>query len=215
MKERTMPILWWAYWALILSVGGLVGACQTDAPDYPEAPDRVEPLAWRTNADGLRAPITLDTVGVQFQVPVGWSMLDRTAAERARRAVAPYRDTVDVRLVAGYGEQRTSSFLVVSILRGGELAAGHEGDPISKMLPVVRQVQADRTPVLRVDTLQRPGRPALIDVVIASQRIIHHKVLFEGAESELVQFDYVAPRIQYPRVAPRIEASVSSIRRRR
>jgi len=129
--------------------------------------------------------------------------------------VAAYRDTVDVRLVAGYGEQQTSSFLVVSVLSGGVLAAGHRGDPISEMLSVVRRVQADRTPVLRVDTLQRPDRPTLIDVVIASQRVIHHKVLFERSESGLVQFDYVVPRIQYPRVAPRIEASVSSIQRRR
>lgn len=210
-----MPVLWRTYLALVLLVGGLVGACQTEAPDYPAAPDRIAPLEWREHTDLLQAPIELDTVGVRFHVPVGWSMLDSAAARRAHRAVSAAADTVDSRLIAGYGAQPTSSFLIVSVLNGKRFTESHGEDALRKALAMIRQVQATRIPVLRVDTLQRPNRPALIDVVIASQRTVHHKVLLEReGGSGLVQFDYVVPRIQYARVVPYIEAAVSSIQRR-
>lgn len=210
-----MPVLGRTYLALLLLVGALVGACQTDAPDYPEVPDRIAPLEWRERADLLHAPVVLDRVGVQFQVPIGWSMLERAGARRAHRAVGATADTVDSRLVAGYGGQPTSSFMVVSVVGGERFTGGNGEDALREALAMIRQVQAARVPVLRIDTLQGPDRPLLIDVVIASQRTVHHKVLLErGKRPGFVQFDYVAPRIQYPRVVSHIEAAVSSIQRR-
>ncbi len=202
-----MPILRLLRWVLLLLlVSGLVGACQSDeAPDYPQAPDRIEPLNVQTARASLQAPLQFEAAGIQVRVPAGWTELDSTAAARAHRSVAVDTSAVQTQPFRVVGEQRTSSFLVLSSVRV----------PSGNVVTPIRRYLAHHNPdVLRVDTLQVGGQLEVIDFVIASRSVVHHKVLMLGdADTAAVQFDFVTPRFQYPRIAPLIEASVASIQR--
>ena len=201
-----MPISRLAGWGLVLLLVGLVGACQSDdPPEYPQAPDRIEPLAVQAASAPLQTPLQFDAAGVNVRVPAGWTQLDSTAAARAHRSVAVDTPAVQLQLLRVVGEQRTSSFLVLSTVRMSS------GDVVASIRRHVGQHNPD---FLRVDTLRVDGRPPLIDLVIASRSVVHHKVLMPGAvETTAVQFDFVTPRFQYPRMAPLIAASVASVQR--
>lgn len=205
-KERTMPISRLSRWTLALLIIGLVGACQSDeAPEYPEAPDRIEPLAVQNASASLQATIRVEAADVQVRVPTGWVELDSTAAARAHRSVAVDPSAVQTQPLRVVGEQRTSSFLTisrVSVASGEEVGAA-----------VQRAVRAQFPSFERVDTLQVDGQPLLIDFVIAPRSAVHHKVLMTDTDTTAVQFDFVTPRFQYPRIVSLIEASVASIRR--
>ncbi len=200
-----MPISRLAGWGLVLLLVGLVGACQSDdPPEYPQAPDRIEPLAVQAASAPLQTPLQFDAAGVHVRVPEGWTPLDSTAAARAHRSVAVDTPAVQPQLLRVVGEQRTSSFLVLSTVRVSS------GDVVT---PIRRYLAQHNPDVLRVDTLQVGGQLEVIDFVIASRSVVHHKVLMLGdANTAAVQFDFVTPRFQYPRIAPLIEASVASIR---
>jgi len=200
----TSRLLRWVL--LLLLASGFVGACQSDEPpDYPEAPDRIEPLNVQEAQAPLQAPIRLNGAGVQMQVPTGWTALDSTAAARAHRSVAVDPSAIQTQPLRVVGEQRTSSFLVLSTVR---VPSGDVGATIRRHL-------AQHNPdFLRVDTLQVDSQPPLVDFVIASRSAVHHKVLMvDAAGTVAIQFDFVTPRFQYPRIAPLIEASVASIQR--
>ena len=201
-----MPISRLAGWGLVLLLVGLVGACHSDdPPEYPQAPDRIEPLAVQAASAPLQTPLQFDAAGVNVRVPAGWTRLDSTAAARAHRSVAVDTPAVQLQLLRVVGEQRTSSFLVLSTVRISS------GDVVASIRRHVGQHNPD---FLRVDTLRVDGRPPLIDLVIASRSVVHHKVLMPGAvETTAVQFDFVTPRFQYPRIAPLIAASVASVQR--
>lgn len=200
-----MPISRQSQWILALVLIGLIGACQPDeAPDYPKAPDQIEPLHVQDANAPLGAPLRLDAAGVQVQRPAGWTALDSMAALRAHRSVAVDTTVVQTKPLRVFGEQRTSSFLAIARIR---VNSGDIGSIIQHHLT------AHNPDFLRVDTLQGEEQP-LIDLVIASRSAVHHKVLMiEDTDTTAVQFDFVTPRFQYPRIAPLIAASVASIRR--
>lgn len=189
--------------ALVL-LGVLLAACRDDMPDYPEAPSRIAPLTLRNAEPLLQDTIAVGAVAVQVGVPSGWVPLDSSAAGRAQQA-AMGSAALSVEPVYVYGEQRTSSLLVVSTVRHEASASGQTVlDRILAAAPVHR---------IRVDTLQRPDGPQLVDVVAASQETVHHRIVLPVSRSGAVQFDYLTPRFQYPRTASLIEASAGSIRR--
>lgn len=191
--------------ALAVLLTTALAACQPDAPDYPEAPTQIEPLALRAEASALQPPIRVEGTPVQVRVPGGWSVLDSTAAARAHRAVRVAAEHARGRPWRVYGEQRTSSFLAIAVLdapSGRDVATA-----------VHRALDADRASFLRVDTLRTGNGPALMDFVLASQSTVHHKLLWMGPDGPTVQFDYVTPRYQYPRIVPLIDASAASIQR--
>lgn len=206
IKERTMPISRLPRWSLVLLIIGLVGACQSDeAPDYPEAPDRIEPLNVQDTDASLQAPLRLNAAGVQVQVPAGWAVLDSAAAARAHRSVAVSVSAIQTQPLRVFGEQRTSSFLALSRV------SGTTADDV--VVAIQRAVSTNNPDFLRVDTLQVEGQPPFIDLVIASRSAVHHKVLVTDADTAAFQLDFVTPRFQYPRVAPLMAASIASIQR--
>jgi hypothetical protein len=205
MKERTMPAFRLSRLAILVLISSLLGACQSEDPTYPEAPEQIEPLELRRDDEGLQAPIQLDQANVRFQVPARWAPLDSVAAMRAYQSVAIDTVVVHTQLLRVVGEQRTSSFLVVS-----RLDAGSAGDVIAT---VQRTVAAQNPNFVRADTLRQSNQGLLVDLVIASRTAVHHKVLMRSDDGSAVQFGYVTPRFQYPRIAPLIAASVASIQR--
>ncbi|NBB75493.1 MAG: hypothetical protein GVY35_17755 [Bacteroidetes bacterium] len=205
MKERTMPgsaaprVLKTLCAAILL-----LAACSNEERTYPEAPDRIEPLTVQANPDVLQPPITLEDAAVSFRVPRGWARLDSTAARRAQRAVRVETDAVRMQPLRTYGEQRTSSFLVVS-----RLYREHQGTDVPAALR--QALAAHKQDFQRLDTLRQKDERTLFDFVIASRSAVHHKVVVES-DAAIVQFDYVAPRFQYPRVVSRIEAALAALR---
>jgi len=188
--------------AVLLVAAGLT-ACSNEERTYPEAPDRIEPLTAQANPNVLQPPITLEAAAVSFRVPRGWTRLDSTAARRVQRAVQVATDAVRMQPVRTYGEQRTSSFLVVS-----RLHREHQGTDVPAALR--QALAAHERDFQRLDTLRQKDERPLFDFVIASRSAVHHKVVVES-DAAIVQFDYVAPRFQYPRVLPRIEAALAAI----
>ncbi len=188
-----------------LLAAGSLAACSSDEPSYPQAPDRIEPLSVRANPEALQPPSPRDTLGVHFRVPRGWAPLGSVAARRVQRSVRVETDALREQPLYTYGEQRTSSFLVVSRLH-----------PVGEAVDVPTSLQsaliARELDFQRVDTLRQESELPLFDFVIATRSAVHHKVVAR-ADRAIVQFDFVTPRFQYPRTVPLIEASVASIRR--
>lgn len=193
--------------AVVLAAGSLA-ACADEDPSYPAAPDHIEPLTVQANPDALQLPVPLEAVGMQFRVPRGWAPLDSGAARRVQRSVRVAAEGLRMEPLRTYGEQRTSSFLVVSHLRSVD------ADSTVQAI-VARTLAAHEPDFQRVDTLRQDGGRPLFDVVIASRDAVHHKVLVGPPGREAVQFDYVVPRIQYPRAAPLIGASIASVQKNR
>lgn len=189
----------------MLGTACLLGACSEDRPDFPEAPDRIPPLELSADTERIGPEVRIDTASVRFRVPRGWRLLDSTAAHRVQQSIVVGSDSVHTRPLRSYGEQNTSSFLVVSALRIVASAPEESG-------AVYRRILDNRYPDVRLDTLQRERIGRVLGFVITSRRFVHHKLVFGASPSRMLQFDYVVPRVHYSRMLPAIEASAGSIR---
>ena len=195
-------------WTLLvaLAVGAVaVGGCRDAEPPGPP------PMQFDVDPPRLGPVVALPSDSLAFQPPVGWKEVATPAVPDSVVEVAPAATgggQPGLEPLHVFMDEDTGSVLSVARLR---LPGSDAFDA------QVRRYAADLSGRFADDSLRQASFTNdglhVVQFLVQPAGLVNFKLVLEGQEDDLVQFDYVVPQAEYPSLVKAVESSIGSIRR--